>query len=385
MEKKKTKVDTSDNPITAQAVPKLSTVPEEGEDKVAARSVSSSVSSDNQASTIARATERLEDTEEPAATIDRARMIKSIQRSVGNTRVESMLAGDVVTRTSSPAIQRKEPPPAQTARQDVVVIVGRPSQTIPAKENAQDKENMEAWRAAAHALSPVVFEGMTVDRAFLGLKRMKTPIGKLYIIAHADVSGVGEVSPEGVSVSTTIEDLTNRMKKAAGSLGERKPLSVEMLSCYGGGSPKTMGRIGEALGASKVRAPIQMTVISGRTIKINGVTLTAAKMQKLSDKKLIEYIQKTDALKRYDFVPGVPHPPMPPSNEDKLKAMASVLRRTGMIPFISFNEPPGERGATEFWKASVQKRGKGEKLSAEEKFFSKDLIEVDIQEPEKAP
>jgi hypothetical protein len=121
MEKKKTKVATSDNPVTAQAVPKLSTVPEEAEDKVAPRSVSSSVSSDNQASTIARATERLEDTEEPAATIDRARMIKSVQRSVGNTRVGQVLAAGSTANTSTPMIQcekkeqaPKKPPPIST-------------------------------------------------------------------------------------------------------------------------------------------------------------------------------------------------------------------------------------------------------------------------------
>jgi hypothetical protein len=323
----------------------------------------------------------------------RARASADLQQSIGNVRVDQMLAANQVSGSSSPVIQRQQKgkgspqaaPAGQVGRQDVVVIVGRPSQTIPANETPKEKEQMAAWRAAAHALSPVVLEGLSVDQAFSGLKKLKQPIGKLYIIGHADESGIGEVGRGGESVSTTVEDLTARMKKVTGALGANKPETVEMLSCFGGGSPQTMGQIGEALGAKKVRAPVQMTVISGRTINLNGKLLTVAKMQKLQNKDLYKYIKKTDGLEHYDFVAGVPHPDKPLSDEEKLKALAGVLRQTGMISYISFNAEPGERDAVPFWKAAVEKRKRTEDLSTGEQFSNKGLIEVDVQEVEKTP
>jgi hypothetical protein len=357
-------------------------------------------------------------------TADRARMMTGMQQAVGNTRLSRMLdtpvqaqpveggadnvdeqeaeqtAETVMQQTGleqeaamdeTPAIQRKQaqgaaPKSGQTParkgkRQDVVVIVGRPSRTLSINETPQEKEQMVAWRAAARALSSKVFEGLTVDRAFAGLKRLKGPIGKLYIIAHADVSGVGEVAPEGQSVSTTVEDLTQRMKKATGALGARKPLSVEMLSCFGGGSPKTMGRIGEALSAGKVRAPVQTTVISGRIININDRRLTARRARRLSDAQIEAYIQKTDALKYYDYVPGVPHPQTAPSKKQKLDALVGIVRRTGMVPFVSFNAEPGKRDAVPYWKVTITRKSKTEELSTGEQISSKGLIEVNLQEP----
>ena len=340
-----------------------------------------------------RTAEQLTTSEPGAGSVNRARMMTDMQQAVGNSRLSRMLAANQVSSASSPVIQRQQKgkgspgaaPAGQMGRQDVVVIVGRPSQTIPEKETPQEKEQMGAWRAAAQALSPVVLEGLSVDQAFAGLKKLKQPIGKLYIIGHADESGIGEVGRGGESVSTTVEDLTGRMKKATGALGVNKPESVEMLSCFGGGSPQTMGQIGETLGAKKVRAPVQTTVISGRTIKLKGKLLTAAKMQKLHDKDLYKYIKKTDAVEHYDFVVGVPHPDKGLSNEEKLKALAGVLRQRGTIAYISFNAEPGKRDAVPFWKAPVEKRKRTEELSIGEHISNKGLIEVDVPETPKKP
>jgi hypothetical protein len=284
----------------------------------------------------------------------------------------------------------EQPERAKKERQDAVVIVGRPSKTIESKESRKDKENMQTWRAAGRALSTNVYEGLTVDIAFAGLKKLKKPIGKLYIIGHADAAGVGEVDPQGRSVSTTVEDLTKRMKAATGALSGGAPESVEILACFGGGSPKTMGRIGEALGASKIRAPVQTTVISGTIIKIQSggktTRLNRAKIRKLSKATLIDYIKQTDALKYYDFVPGVPHPQPAPSKEDKLNALVSVLRKTGMIPYVSYNEEPGERDAVPYWKAKVEDRGAiEENIPLIESLGMKGVIEVTIPAKEEKP
>lgn len=326
----------------------------------------------------------------------RAEMAGTMQSTVGNERLGQMMNPPQSSSAPSPgaAIQRqplgKGSPGSSTAgaadaRQDVVVIVGRPSQTIASKETPEEKEQMETWRAAGRALSPIVLEGLTVDQAFAGLRKLKKPIGKLYIIGHSDPSGIGEVERTGTSVSTTLEDLTARMKKATGALGANKPESVEMLSCFGGSEPKTISKIGETLGAQQVRAPVQMTVISGRDFKVRGKILTAADMKKFSNKVLFDWIQQTDALQYYDFVAGVPHPDPPPSRQQKLDALAGIMRQTGMIPYISFNSQPGERDAAPYWKVPVEKRKKTEELSDAEQISNKGLIEVDVQEPEKKP
>jgi hypothetical protein len=272
-------------------------------------------------------------------------------------------------------------------RQDVAIIVGRPSRTIESKETAEEKEQMEAWRGAAHGLAPVVLEGLTVDKAFAGLKTLKAPIGKLYIIGHADASGVGEISDTGDSVSRTVENLTQRMKKAQGELGDRRPESVEMLSCFGGGSPQTMGKIGEAVGAPTVRAPVQQTVISARIIRLNEKRLTAKQARQTSDEDLNSYIQSTDALKNYDYVPGVPHPDTRPSETEKLSALRELLRRTGVISYVSYNAEAGKRDALPYWKAPVQKKKRTDELSVDEDLTSKGVIEVDVdvKRPVKTP
>jgi len=278
------------------------------------------------------------------------------------------------------------------ARRDVAIIVGRPSQTIPRNETPADKENMSAWRAAATALAPTVMEGLTVNKAFAGLRRVRFPIGKLYIIAHADVSGIGEVSRSGASVATTLASVTRRIRAATGSLGTRAPRTVEMLSCYGGGVPKTMAAIGGAVGAATVRAPMRTTVIGGITIKVK----TRGRLRRLdrrniarlrlTDTKLKEYIKHTDALKHYDFVPGVPHPRSGPSTADKLKALAGVLRKTGMIPFVSYNAAPGERYAVAYWKAPVQRRSATAKAASALTFLgAKGVIEVKVPKPARRP
>ncbi len=277
----------------------------------------------------------------------------------------------------------RAPGPTTQQRQDVVIIVGRPSMTTKRHETRQEKENMAAWRAAARAFSSTVFEGLTVDKAFAGLRKLRKPIGKLYIIGHADSSGFAEIKSDGTTVATTVADLTKRIKRATGSLGNRAPQSVEMLSCFGGGSPKTMGRIGRALGASTVRAPVRTTVISGRILKINGRKLTKARIRRLTDSTLRSYIKQTDAVKYYDFVPGVPHPQAALSKTKKLKALVGVLRKTGMIPFAGFNAEPGKREAVPYWKAPVEHHKASEVLSdmerASQYLGSKGVIEVTVR------
>lgn len=330
------------------------------------------------------------------------------QYSPGTTEGKRLLAHELAhvlpqtgTQTFNPTIQMQEemrsradsePEKSATARQDVVIIVGRPSGKLKSRETPKEREEMTAWRAAARALTPNVLEGLTVDKALTGLQKYKVHIGKLYIICHADVSGIGEVSTSGVAVSTTLEDLTKRIKAATGSLGNRAPQSIEMLSCYGGGSPKTMGKIGQALGASTVRAPVRETVISGIVMKLGSgskaTRLTIARIHRLglSDDTLIVYIKQTDALKYYDFVPGVPHPQSTPSSADKLTALVGVLRTTGMIPFVSYNAPPGERDAVPYWRAPVQRRQATDVLTPEERnmqyLSGKGLIEVTVPEKE---
>ncbi len=278
------------------------------------------------------------------------------------------------------------PSPASTrARQDVAIIVGRPSMSLEKDEKPEEKMQMELWRSAATALAPTVYEGLTVDKAFAGLKNAKFPIGKLYIIAHADVSGIGEIRPDGSSVSTTVEDLTKRIKAATGELGSRSPQSVEMLSCFGGGSPKTMGKIGKTLGTSTVRAPVSTTVISGRVLSLRSggktVTLTKEKLQKESNETLITYIRQLDILKYYDFVPGVPHPKESPPEIEKLNAMVAVLKKTGRIPFVSYNAEPGQRHAVAYWKAPIERRkASDEDLSDADALQNKGVIEVVVEE-----
>jgi hypothetical protein len=282
------------------------------------------------------------------------------------------------------------PASAKQVRNDVAIIVGRPSLTLEKYETLEEKDQMTNWRSAANALAPHVYEGLTVDKAFVELKKLKVPIGKLYIIGHADPAGIGEVDSRGRSVSTTVEKLTTRMKTATGNLGGAAPESVEILACFGGSSPKTMARIGAALGAPKIHAPVQTTIISGTiiSIKSGGKTrrLDRKKITKLSRETLVEYIKKTDALQKYDFVPGVPHPQPAPSTEDKLNALDGVLRKTGMIPYVSYNDEPGERDAVPYWKANIEERkATEEEIQPYESLGMKGVIEVTVDDKKEAP
>lgn len=326
-----------------------------------------------------------------AAQLGRVQGNQYLQRVVASLKREKVRAGpkqyQVVRRQPAAGPGR-----SGTARKDVAIIVGRPSQTIPRRETRKDKVNMLGWRAAATALAPIVMEGLTVDRAFRGLRRVRFPIGRLYIIAHGGGGGIGEVSSSGNAVLTTVASLTRRIRTATGSLGSRAPRTVEMLSCYGGSVPKTMAAIGGAVGASTVRAPMRMTVIGGIIIKLK----TRGRLRRLdrrniarlrlTDDNLKEYIKHTDALKHYDFVPGVPHPRSGPSTADKLKALARVLRKTGMIPFVSYNAAPGERYAVAYWKAPVQRRSATAKAASALTFLgTKGVIEVTVPKPARRP
>ena len=131
----------------------------------------------------------------------------------------------------------------QTAREDVAVIVGRPSHTTEENESPKKKAQMVAWRATAAALAPPgrVFEGLTVDTAFARVRYVKAPIGRLFIIGHGDPAGIEEIDATGASRSTTMESLTKRMKAAIGDLKERRPQSVEILSLLGRRVAKRLG------------------------------------------------------------------------------------------------------------------------------------------------
>ena len=233
-------------------------------------------------------------------------------------------------------------------------------------------------------MSSTVFEGLTIDRAFKGLKKLKIPIGTLYVISH----GVfGEVDPTtGNTLLKSTTDIAKRIGKAAKMLGEKAPQRVFLLSCYGGGRPQSMKEIGTALGTKAILAPVQETVISGRTIKITTesgkkYSLTKKLIKNISNEKLKKYIKQIDALKYYDFVPGVPHPrDKDLSKEEKLNNLVIILRKTGMIPFISFNAAPGTPGAVPYWKVKIEKRDPAEEIDLLESLGMKGVIEVTIPE-----
>jgi hypothetical protein len=294
--------------------------------------------------------------------------VLALQRTVGNNRTTRLL--------------QRQPKPG-TDRQDVVVIVGRASHTTEKKDTAEGKELHAAWRAAAANLAPKgrVFEGLTVDDAFKGINKLGTPIGRLYIIGHGDPAGVEEIDAKtGNTMSATMEDITKRMKGALGDLKGNAPESVEILYCSAGGSPQALAKIGEATGAKKVRAPVQPTVIGALTFTVDGKRLTVADMKKHSDDDLRGFIRQTDALKTYDFVPGVPHPDKDPSNDEKMTALIGVLRSTGSIPRVSFNEAAGKRKAVAMHKAEVDQRAStAEDLTDAEFLGGTGVIEVEVK------
>jgi hypothetical protein len=294
--------------------------------------------------------------------------VLALQRTVGNHRTTRLL-------------QRQ---PAKTGdRQDVVVIVGRASHTIEKQDTAEGKELHAAWRAAAANLAPRgrVFEGLTVDDAFKGINKLGTPIGKLFIIGHGDPAGVEEIDAKtGGTISATMEDITKRMRTTLGDLKGNAPQSVEILYCSAGGSPQALAKIGEATGAKTVRAPVQPTVIGALTFSVGGKKLTVADMKKHSDDDLRGFIRQTDALKQYDFVPGVPHPDKDPSDAEKMTALIGVLRSTGSIPRVSFNEAPGKRKAVAMQNASVDQRAStSEDLTDAEFLGGTGVIEVEVK------
>ena len=299
--------------------------------------------------------------------------VLALQRTIGN-------------RAVSVLVQRQAKP---RVREDVAVIVGRPSHTIARKESAKEKAQMAAWRDTAMNLAPPgrVFEGLTVDTAFAGVGRLRTPIGRLFIIGHGGPTGIGEIDAKtGDTRSTTMEDLTKRMKAAIGNLKDLGPRSVEILYCSAGGSPKGAAQIGTAIGAPTVHAPLQMTVIGSIAFTVNGKRMTPALLRKQTDKQLGEFIRHVDGLKYYDFVPGVPHPRKPPSGDEKMRALIGVARRTGTIPYVSYNEAPGGRNAVPIWRASVTKRPAGEEeLPASMTIGKTGVIEVEVAPAKTAP
>jgi len=265
---------------------------------------------------------------------------------------------------------------AKATRVRVAVIVGRAS---------LDKVWQMSWRAAARALAPIVFEGLRVNKPFKDLGALKKPIGKLYIICHSDPSGIGEYDADGTRLGKPVDDVAGRIKNAAGALGDRAPKLIWFLSCFGGGRPETISKIGRALGATLVRAPIHMTVISSifiydKNAEGKKTLLPHARIKRLSDSKLSAYIKhpNIDGLKYYDFVPGVPHPKSGPSRARKLESLVSILRKTGSIPRVSFNEPPDHHEAVPYWKASIQRRKPTGKVSTPP-VGGPDLIEVKLK------
>jgi hypothetical protein len=298
--------------------------------------------------------------------------VLALQRTLGNRGVTGILA--------------RQPKPA--AREDVVVIVGRASHTIEKQDTAEGKDLHAAWRAAANNLAPKgrVFEGLTVDDAFKGISKLGTPIGKLYIIGHGDPAGVEEIDGKtGNTISATMEDITKRMKATLGDLKDRAPDSVVVLYCSAGGSPQALAKIGEATGAKTVRAPVQPTVVGHVTFTVGGKRLTTANMKDHTDDDLRGFIRQTDAVKYYDFVPGVPHPDKDPSNDEKMTALIGVLRRTGSIPRLSYNEAAGKRKAVPIWQAEVDQRAStADDLTDAEFLGGTGVIEVEVKPAAKA-
>lgn len=272
---------------------------------------------------------------------------------------------------------------------NVAIIVGRASIDEDFDENGKRRriserakrrimeEKQENWRAAAKALAhPFVFEGFRVNKPFTKMgnrvRKQKKFIDTLYIICHADIGGIGEIVrvPGGFgSGSATIDNVATRIKRCTKRLGKRAPKLLQFLSCYGGGDPELMSKIGKAVDATTVRAPIGETYITalGYSIKVRGknIRVTKEMIKRTKRATLKNDIKQLRLHQSYDFVPGVPHKPEP-SKEDKLEALVDVMRKTGLIPIASFHLPHDHSGAVPIWKAKIKPVGSTYKRGSDE-------------------
>ncbi len=258
--------------------------------------------------------------------------------------------------TSSPFIQRtekgKKKKAESTDRTDVALIIGRPSGDLPKRETKQDKEDMQAWRATAHALAPYVFEAWTIDEALRKVRKLNRPIETLYLISHGQHGNIGELNSEGGNIDT-VQGLSKRIKEATSGMGPDAPQMVELLNCSPGEDTQKMLELGKAFGTKRIRGPETEIFISGFVLKVNNRVLGEKEVQSLKPAILQKYILQTPALKQYDFVVGVPHEDGL-SDENKMQALIEVCKKTGMIPTMALGAQPGEHGAVPHWKARVE-------------------------------
>ena len=84
---------------------------------------------------------------------------------------------------------------------------------------------------------------------------------------------------------------------------------------------------------------------------IIAVKFTKSDLPKLDQEVLIKAIEHLEEpLAYYDYVPGVPHGrDLYLSDGEKLIYLAQILKRTGTIPYISYNADPGVRIAVPYW------------------------------------
>lgn len=265
----------------------------------------------------------------------------------------------------------------QADRQDIVVIVGRASKTTRENETAQERDEMETWRAAARALSPIVLEGLDVRTALKDLRNVKKPIGKLYIISHlTDEGHISEVDPDGTALVRSMSEQRGFIQDATQGLGNRSPQSIELLSCFGGSNPKMMAQIATAFGAGKIRAPISGTFIGARTLISGEKVLTVRDIAKFSDAQLSKQLKKMDVVKLYDFVPGAPHPLE--GEEAQLREMIRLLRQLGRIPLLAYKNAPGEVDAVPYWAAPIESRAPDQEGALLEFLTSSAVVEVTV-------
>lgn len=197
---------------------------------------------------------------------------------------------------------------------------------MPKNETRKEKEEMRIWRAAAHNVVPTVFEGARMELALKKVGKLNKSIGKLYILSHGEGGHIGKFNEEGDWEIDTISNLTGRIRKSIGMWGDHAPQSVELYSCFAAVDTKNLQKIGKAFGAKIIHGAEKATFTSSFIIKINNRPIKWKAIQRLPRKDWIKYINKTEALKQYDFVLGMLHD-QEMSTEEKMDALINVYKK----------------------------------------------------------
>jgi hypothetical protein len=97
----------------------------------------------------------------------------------------------------------------------------------------------------------------------------------------------------------------------------------------------------------KLRNLVDKLISTGSIV----LRFTKSDLPKLDQEVLIKVIEHLEEpLEYYDYVPGVPHGgDLYLPDADKLNYLAQILKRTGTIPYISYNADPGVRIAVPYW------------------------------------